>query len=60
MINDYLSKLIIIIIGIKQLLMVLEMARSDVDTDDNSSESEKAAGNISPEQFLECLHTAGF
>ena len=44
-------------IGIKQLLMVLEMARSDVDEDGNSP---SVPGSISPEQFLECLHTAGF
>ena len=44
-------------IGIKQLLMVLEMARSDVDADDDSP---SPPGSISPEQFLECLHTAGF
>jgi vesicle-fusing ATPase len=35
-------------IGIKQLLMVLEMARSD------------GSDAIPPEQFLECLHTAGY
>jgi vesicle-fusing ATPase len=46
-------------IGIKQLLMVLEMARSDVEVD---ADDDRAGppGSISPEQFLECLHTAGF
>lgn len=39
-------------IGIKQLLMVLEMARSE--DDNNNSE------NIDPLHFIECLHTIGF
>ena len=44
-------------IGIKQLLMVLEMARSDtVDPDEEGA----GPGSISPEQFMECLNTAGF
>ena len=34
-------------IGIKQLLMVTEMARSDEET-------------VSCERFLECLHTSGY
>lgn len=34
-------------IGIKQLLMVTEMARTDEDT-------------VSCERFLECLHTSGY
>ena len=38
-------------IGIKQLLMVLEMARSS---------SEEDGGTITPDQFLHCLHTVGF
>ena len=46
-------------IGIKQLLMVLEMARSDVEVDADD-DSAGPPGSISPEQFLECLHTAGF
>ena len=40
-------------IGIKQLLMVLEMARS-------SSEEDGSGGAISADQFLHCLHTVGF
>ena len=35
-------------IGVKQLLMVLEMARSE------------GLSSISPEHFMECLHTMGF
>ena len=34
-------------IGVKQLLMVLEMARSGDDV-------------LTPDKFLECLHTCGF
>jgi hypothetical protein len=34
-------------IGVKQLLMVLEMARSGDDA-------------LTPDKFLECLHTCGF
>lgn len=34
-------------IGVKQLLMVLEMARSGEET-------------VTPDRFLECLHTCGF
>ena len=34
-------------IGVKQLLMVLEMARAD-------------SACITPNNFLECLHTVGF
>lgn len=34
-------------IGIKQLLMVLEMARADADT-------------ITADHFLSCLHTCGY
>lgn len=45
-------------IGIKQLLMVLEMARSD--TVDPEEEGAGPAGSISPAQFMECLNTAGF
>mmetsp|Transcript_3312 Transcript_3312/g.4575 ORF Transcript_3312/g.4575 Transcript_3312/m.4575 type:complete len:733 (-) Transcript_3312:177-2375(-) len=40
-------------IGVKQLLLVLEMARSSAaDLDGNDV--------VTPEQFLECLHTVGF
>ena len=35
-------------IGVKQLLIVLEMARVD------------GTGKISPEEFMECLHTIGY
>jgi vesicle-fusing ATPase len=35
-------------IGVKQLLMVLEMARTD------------GTSSITPDHFLECLHTVGF
>jgi hypothetical protein len=35
-------------IGVKQLLMVLEMARSE------------GMESIDPEHFIECLHTIGF
>jgi vesicle-fusing ATPase len=41
-------------IGIKQLLMVLEMARSNGE-DDGESE-----GKINPMAFMECLITCGF
>ena len=43
-------------IGVKQLLMVLEMARSDVDADAAAGGS----GTIGADLFLQCLHTAGF
>ena len=46
-------------IGIKQLLMALEMARSDVEGggDDKSSDN---SCTITPNQFMECLCTVGF
>ena len=46
-------------IGIKQLLMALEMARSDVE----GGADDKSAGSsctITPNQFMECLCTVGF
>ena len=39
-------------IGVKQLLMVLEMARSDIEAE--------TGGAITSDLFLQCLHTAGF
>ena len=38
-------------IGVKQLLVVLEMARAGDDD---------ANGAVTPQKFLECLHTCGF
>jgi vesicle-fusing ATPase len=55
-------------IGIKQLLMVLEMARSSADDSDGNNNtsglsaksSSNTASYITIEQFLVCLHTVGF
>mmetsp|Transcript_32437 Transcript_32437/g.33062 ORF Transcript_32437/g.33062 Transcript_32437/m.33062 type:complete len:789 (+) Transcript_32437:82-2448(+) len=49
-------------IGVKQLLMVLEMARSgEEEEEEREREREKGEyGIVTPERFLECLHTCGF
>jgi vesicle-fusing ATPase len=49
-------------IGIKQLLLALEMARENNYSEDISSESnsQSSGDNFSKEQFLDCLRTIGF
>ena len=47
-------------IGIKQLLMALEMARSDVEGGGDDKSSSDNSCTITPNQFMECLCTVGF